>query len=213
MQKSEVIDLSNPNAQCDMLDDYPQKVMLSTGALLQNDKPLICGGWNDQLIKNDKCNIIGHEGQIQLQEKRAGASSIVIDEDTLWITGGVNNDGHLKTTELVNLKTLSSIPGPDLPIELAGHCMVKLNERTVIVIGGENDNGIVDKTFLYNIDNPQFEVRSGPTLNLPRDGPGCGAFDLNGKLHLVVASGAHANETTEIWNTVSGKGWEMGNKL
>ena len=93
-------------------------------------------------------------------KKRAGASSIAIDEDTLWITGGVNNDGHLKTTELVNLKTLSSIPGPDLPIELAGHCMVKLNERTVIVIGGENDNGIVDKTFLFNIDDPEFKVRS-----------------------------------------------------
>ena len=213
MQKSEVIDLSNPNAQCDLLDDYPEEVMLATGALLQNDKPLICGGWNDQLIKNDKCNIIGKEGQIQLLEKRAASSSIAIDEDSLWITGGVNDDGHLKTTEFVNIKTLSSIPGPDLPIELAGHCMVKLNQTTVIVIGGENDNGIVDKTFLYNIDNPEFEVRSGPTLNLPRDGPGCGAFDLNGKLHLVVASGAHANETTEIWNTVSGKGWEMGNKL
>ena len=57
-QKSEVIDLSDLNSTCQLLEDFPDFASGATGDLIQNQFPLICGGWNYGAF-NDKCFFIG----------------------------------------------------------------------------------------------------------------------------------------------------------
>ena len=45
-QYSEVIDLLDPQAVCQPLMDFPIQAYSATGGLLQNNFPLICGGYN-----------------------------------------------------------------------------------------------------------------------------------------------------------------------
>ena len=45
-QYSEVIDLLDSDSKCQPLMDFPIQAYSATGGLLQNKKPLICGGYN-----------------------------------------------------------------------------------------------------------------------------------------------------------------------
>ena len=45
-QYSEVIDLLDSDAKCEPLMDFPIQAYSGTGGLLQNNQPLICGGYN-----------------------------------------------------------------------------------------------------------------------------------------------------------------------
>ena len=68
-QYSEVIDLLDSNSKCQPLMDFPIQAYSATGGLLQNNQPLICGGYNpfygwsqnkmQSLSPND--NVIFHE--------------------------------------------------------------------------------------------------------------------------------------------------------
>ena len=72
----------------------------------------------------------------KLQTKRFLASSVVINEDTLWVTGGLTYQGQdfkaenlkeVQTTELVTLD--KSVPGPALiHMPVKGHCLISVSE-------------------------------------------------------------------------------------
>jgi hypothetical protein len=47
------------------------------------------------------------------------------------------------STEFVRMT--GSSPGPDLPLEVAAHCIVSLNDTTVLLIGGELADGTYSK--------------------------------------------------------------------
>ena len=51
---------------------------------------------------------------------RKWSSSAVLDDDTLWITGGHDDSAFLLTTEFIRADG-SSVPGPDLPDEFGRH--------------------------------------------------------------------------------------------
>ena len=57
-----------------------------------SNTPLICGGWNqDASQASDECHIIdGRKPTLNTTMilKRCEAASIVLNENTLWITGG-----------------------------------------------------------------------------------------------------------------------------
>ena len=63
----------------------------ATGGLVSNT-PLICGGWNhDASHASDECHILdGRKLTLNTTMilKRYRAASIVLNENTLWITGG-----------------------------------------------------------------------------------------------------------------------------
>ena len=56
---SEVIDLVNPSTSCKMLSEYPMMVAGATGGLLQGNKPLVCGGNDDNANTITQCYIVG----------------------------------------------------------------------------------------------------------------------------------------------------------
>ena len=90
--KSQIIDLSiNVTSGCFDWPTFPDYVHYATGGLVSNT-PMICGGWNhDASHASDECHIIdGRKLTLKTKMilKRYKAASIVLNENTLWITGG-----------------------------------------------------------------------------------------------------------------------------
>ena len=73
-------------------------------------------------------------------QNRFWASSVVFNESTLWIVGGLDkNDTALATTEFISVDRGPTL-GPELPFSIRGHCMIKLSDNSIYVIGGYQKN-------------------------------------------------------------------------
>ena len=119
-QHTEVIDLANPDSKCDPLPDYPIQIFGATGGLLQDTSPIVCGGFDgSDLGRISQCYIIdGNETlqTIDLNIYRWNSASVLLDKNTLWITGGYEFESVLYSTEFVKLDQSTAIAGPDLVI-------------------------------------------------------------------------------------------------
>ena len=69
-------------------------------------------------------------------EKRYNTSSVQLNENTLWVTGG-NGRWEEKTTEFISLDE-PPVKGPDLPLAITAHSMVKVDSKTIYIIGGRH---------------------------------------------------------------------------
>ena len=70
------------------------RVNFATGGLLKNS-PIVCGGYDSR-----DCVVIGKpemEIRMKMIEKKYGAASVVLDQNTLWIVGG--KDEQLKFSQ------------------------------------------------------------------------------------------------------------------
>ena len=119
-QRTEVIDLANPDSKCDPLPDYPIQIFGATGGLLQDSSPIVCGGFDgSDLGRISQCYIIdGNETlqTIDLNIYRWNSASVLLDKNTLWITGGYEFESVLYSTEYVKLDQSTAIAGPNLVI-------------------------------------------------------------------------------------------------
>ena len=200
---SEVIDLENPSNICENLPDFPITVEGSVGGLIQNDIPLICGGWN--ITHNMKCYSIGAKEnlEVNLIQRRHYSGGIIINNN-LWITGGISP----KTSEFI-LSNGTSIEGPKLPIDLLYHCATKINDSFVLLTGGADTMGQV-----LIVDAEQnFKMEKGPSLLTERHSHACGTFIHQEKLWVVVVGGTNGYDilnTTELWDPSSDQGWIKG---
>ena len=80
-------------------------------------------------MTSEKATLVAH-----MSVGKAGASSIVINDNTLWVTGGDGGYGRLASTEYVTVT--GTMLGPDLPMTLDFHAMVVINSTFSMVIGG-----------------------------------------------------------------------------
>ena len=167
-QHTEVIDLTNNSLEYDLLPDVSERFG-SVGGLLMG-QPLICGGYNcyDNEYLQD-CVKLGHsETKFDLLEKRCGAASVVLDQKTLWVTGGEDGNDDLLTTEFISLHH-SPIKGPDLPFTIERHGMVIYNENSIYIIGGYQDGALSEKSWIVNLSSKGgFKIKEGPSLNIAR---------------------------------------------
>ena len=142
----------------------------ATGGLLDG-LPVICGGSNDMIhsIAKDQSKFLG-----QLSVTRSRAASVVLSNNTLWVTGGQDQSGNrLKTTEFVT-KDGQTSQGPDLPLPLYGHSIVPLNSGAFILIGGYS-NGYSSTISMRRrravqivVDEPRlYRTSNEPNLTLP----------------------------------------------
>ena len=224
VQKSEIIDLINPqphvpekmcvysNIKCNFLDDIPHRIG-SVGAILQG-QPIICGGYKSPNFCQD-CFIIGQPSiKMNMLNKRTSASSVVLNQNTLWIVGGRDGEfDHLCSTEYVKLGQLP-VQGPELPFKISSHCMVKYSDNAIYIIGGIQNGIISNKTWIVDPSNG-FKMTLGPSLNTQRHGHSCGKMIANGKIILVVAGGSDVSslnylKSVEILDPSSGQGWISG---
>ena len=133
----EMIDLSiSGNYHCPQWVNYPIAIHGAIGGLLEGI-PIICGGTNLAYTSN-KCYKITSKNSYQnviMSTSRSNAAGVVINDSTLWITGGTDhNKNALSSSEFIQLN--ETMPGPNLPIPLAGHTMVNIDNNLTLFIGG-----------------------------------------------------------------------------
>ena len=149
---------------CNKWPNFPIGVSIVTGGLI-GDTVIICGGFDSGYIyecyslTSEKATLVTH-----MSVGRLYAASVVLNDNTLWVTGGYNI-GILASTEYVTLT--GTIIGPDLPIALAHHAMVAINSTCSMVIGGHDEEDEYSaSTFYY--DRNEGEWITGPSLILAR---------------------------------------------
>merc|ERR1711963_588531 len=147
---------------------------------------------------------------------RSEAASILLNENKVWITGGYLQNGHggiaTKTTEILDIETLTFSTGPDLPTWLFDHCMVKYNESHIFIgaVGSYAGEDIYKTPFLVDIEQDPFVFHALPDMSFGRDGAGCSVLDIefnenddknNKKRHksqkqraIIVAGGYRYND-------------------
>ena len=159
---------------CNNWPDFPISVQQgATGGLIENTV-IICGGSVSLSDSFDECYSLTSEKAVlvtHMSDGRSDAASIVFNDNTLWVTGGYNNNhgGNLASTEYVTLT--GTMFGPDLPMTLRSHAMVAINSTCSMVIGGFTDGhyGVnIHYTYIHTstlfYDRNEGEWITGPSL-------------------------------------------------
>ena len=205
---SEIVDLTvKGRNKCNNWPDFPIGVQGATGGLI-GDTVIICGGYGGAFV--DECYSLTSEKVTLVTHTsvgRYGVASIVINDNTLWVTGGKggwNNGAFLASTDYVTVT--GTMPGPDLPMALERHAMVAINRTCSIVIGGYNDIMIHNNTFAstFYYDHSEGEWINGPSLMQARSYHAAGIVtdEVTGEDFVAVtggfSSGYNDLDSTEI---------------
>ena len=154
---------------------------------------------------------------MEMIEKREGAASVALGQNTLWIVGGSNEWNDLSSTEFIKLGQ-PSVKGPKLPFRISGHSMIQYNEKSIYIIGGtQNGQFSSKKTWIVDPTN-EFRIKEGPSLNKARFSHGCAKMTFNGRTILVVAGGFGALQSggygsldsVEILDPLGNNVWTQG---
>ena len=141
-------------------------------------------------------------------QRRMFASSVVLNQSTLWVTGGEEHFNALSTTEFITLDQAAAT-GPKLPFTISHHGMIKLNDHAIYIIGGWQNGSRSRDTWIVDLSNNGFDIKKGPSLNQARKYFSCGKMLAHDKVLLVVAGGY--TDTVEILDPSSaGQGWIFG---
>ena len=171
----------------------------STGGLI-GDTVIICGGYisDGSYTNSDECYSLTTEKATlvtNMSVGRNGAASIVINDNTLWVTGGYGG-GFLASTEYVTVT--GTMLGPDLPMGLSSHAMVAINRTCSMVIGGVNLVSYTNYQFVNFIASTSFYDRNegewitGPSLMQARESHAAGIVtDELTDEHFVVVTGGY----------------------
>jgi hypothetical protein len=205
--KSEVIDLEDASNICQDLEDYPIGVKGAFGGLLNQGDPLVCGG-RDLAI--NVCYVVNQPGQSsEMLEERAWSASLTLNSSHLWVTGGVNGNVYLQTSEFVSIGQ-PSVKGPDLPYAVYGHCLVGVNSSTALLCGGENSGGALNECHYMDLEDHSWS--QGPSMMTKRIEHSCGIFKsaAHQGRNIVIAAGGYnvafldsvefLDLTTNTWN-------------
>ena len=220
-QSSEVIDLRNPDNVCASFADAGPR-QFPYGALLQKSLPVVCGGYSNQ-----DCVVIGRDTStplVDLTFPRPESASVLIDDSTLWITGAEWGEG-LGNSEFVTIESdgsAQSILGPDLPMQVFGHCMAKIDDNTYFLSGGyrlDTDSIATKATFFYDMTSETWTT--GPNMIESRAHHSCEVFMNPATNHLnIVLMGGYDYDfqttlvQTELLDMDGGaNGWTYGPRV
>ncbi len=238
-----VYDNDNTVRHCQMLDGFPDPLRSGSAGLFFDKMVLICGGHN--FLENqvtDKCytlqpevdnNWILAEERMDFGGNDAGASLVINDGKSLWMTGSWNGDQRADSTIIVsptledfnNQVSVSISPGPAFPDGIKSNCIVKLNDTKAMAIFGNKKLDSTATTVFLDIPSPsqnnQINSAWGPDLKSRRTFHACGILDNpgDGNLQVVIVVGGTGTETkglrlksTEKW-PVGTSSWTAGPDL
>ena len=178
----------------------------ATGGLLDG-LPVIVGGDDRQIhsIAKDQSKFLG-----QLTVKREDAASVVLSNNKLWVTGGLDqSDNELKTTEFVTKEGKTS-KGPDLPLALSRHAIVALNRGVFILIGGYSDDVFYSSATYFYEEKKGW--RPGPNLKNGRNSHTAGVLTdrVSTKQYIVAVGGSGAWTSVEYLEYPGSNEWMKG---
>ena len=85
--KAEVVDLTDPNADCDLYAHVPVDVHSALGGKVL-DQHILCGGIDDQIEVHKDCFKIGETKPfLELLQPRYDGDSVILSNNTIFISG------------------------------------------------------------------------------------------------------------------------------
>ena len=198
---------------------YPIKAQLTFGGLNHEEKPIVCGGYNDTSLRECFSFDQGEwQSTFPLNTGRDGAavSQIPSRNIKLLATGGVDSGTPLNSSEVLTKYGKWEDDVPKLPVVIYRHCLVLINSTTFIAIGGYQDTLISNETYFLTMEADQEWV-AGPPLNIARGAQSCGRIRKNGnapKFQVIVVGGYNGTtlSSVEIFDEESHT-WKSGPEL
>ncbi len=86
---------------------------------------------------------------------------------TVFISGGQISGSNSNNSELL-LSSGWTKSVPQIPLQLFGHCLVKINSTTVMLIAGSQSSGLSNLTYLLNVVSNVWVP--GPSVQFARYG-------------------------------------------
>ena len=182
---------------CKNWPDFPIVINGATGGLIGNTV-MICGGYSahHKTHHNDCYSLTSQKATLatHMSVARDDAASIVLDDNTLWVTGGTNGSNlhnWLSSTDYVTMS--GTLPGPDLPMTLAQHAMVAINSSSSMVIGGRHRGLGSSRTSTFFYDHIEGKWNNGPSLSQKRCGHAAGIITdkVTNEQFVAVTGGSY----------------------
>ena len=202
---SEVIDLHDAGVNCQSWPDHPIGTYGAAGHFI-DDQLLVCGGENANGITK-LCYSISPsnaEKQCNLTFASQYSSGTRIDDDTIWITGGLGIDNQtLDRTEYVHVSQTENSLGLNFPSAIYGHCFIRIADKTFFLSGGfDGVDTIENKTYILSLEEGgRWQFTPGLEMSMNRYFHACGSFTFNNELILAVVGGATYTSTTSNSNS------------
>ncbi len=177
---------SDSSIQCSSYMSFPESIASGTGAVVNEDSPVICGGFSVTYWGHSpRCYILkpGHDQPFELMSVRGTEmASYATDDGRLWVTGGWSQNSYLHIeTDFLNIMTGTVEAGPNMPYAAKDHCIARVSSSEAMMT--EYD------TWFFNFETSSFST--APQRLSTRNGHACGhLMDMtSGHLAVVVAAG------------------------
>ncbi len=207
----EVIDLKSPNTTCKKIPNFPATIDNSIGGLGFQNKPIICGGFNDTSLTN-KCYTL--EGKVwtpsaNMNKVRYGpgfSSFPSKNQSQKIIVIGGWYDNYLFNGEVLTERGWELFP---IPFGVSNPCQTPINSTTLMMMtGGRN-------TYFFNTEKNEWS--RGPPLNDFRFETSCALIkrDSNSQeWSIIVAGGLSSQEMASVEILDAGSNaWRRGPDL
>ena len=140
-----------------------------------------------------------------MTQPRLFASSVALNQNTLWIVGGENgrrgNRTYQDTTEFISIDSnieISHKKGPRLPFGISKQCMVQYNSSAIYLIGGQKTSKEMSKEVWIIDPTKNFTLKEGPPLlNSSRFMGVCAKMKVNNKEIIVIGGGEVFSENMD----------------
>ena len=129
-------------------------------------------------------------------------------EQVIWLTGDSTS------SQITSLTENKVAVGPEIPLPINAHCMVRLNSTTVAVLAGMDISPWINnkRMWYYHVQDDQWV--DGPSMRVGRRWAGCGTFKYGGSTYILVVGGTDAEDgkSVEMLNT-RGNAWVDGKNI
>ena len=221
-QRTEIIDVEDPNFKCKTIPNYPRQFYAATGGLIKDKIPFICGGY-DRTYGRVSNNCFKYENGAWRKEhtaylrnsrRYAGYGSAVWNNQLVLVGGTDYYGNRLNSIELLAPKTSAKKLHVYLPTPTAYHCLVSWNSSTVMMVGGtSNRYGTTPQTYFIDLKNnriePQRSTDKGLKLKQANYNLACAELEVMGRSYVVVTGGNSNTRITEVLDKANTeKGWQ-----
>ena len=133
----------------------------------------------------------------KLKRRRSGHASVMLDDGTILIAGGVNESTFERLNPAAGTSELLHVR---LPTGIDDLAMVKLPDGRLWVIGGQMMTGeTTDRTWLLTLDPEHGDrLEEGPALGLPGGVADHLVFNLPGRIVIVGGETQHLGKDVEL---------------
>ena len=220
----EIIDLINPTFKFGY--KYPKSGDFQYGGVLQNKVIMGRSGSLSKLKGRKKWSMAEYVtlGQstnpTQLLDPRKHASSVVLNENCLWITGGLDKEKPSEDSYSTEFISLDKTParGPNLPFTVSAHTVVQVDARNIYLMGGIINRGGMqgnwNKTWIFDPMN-NFVIKEGPSMKQTECAFSFAKMNLNGKIFILALPkwSDEVNVVQILDTTLLSNGWTNGPNL